>query len=75
MSIGTVAVYGLLSRTPKFRSPLSKSKIKTPICMRPTRARNQKTHTVKDLLLLPHQNLRQDEQRERGSSKTLLGLH
>lgn len=38
MSIGTVAVYGLFSLTPKFRSPLNKSRINTPMCINPTRA-------------------------------------
>lgn len=38
MSIGTVAVYGLFNRTPKLRSPDNNSNIKTPMCMRPTRA-------------------------------------
>lgn len=38
MSIGTVAVYGLFNRTPKFRSPDNSSKMNTPMCMRPTRA-------------------------------------
>jgi hypothetical protein len=38
MSIGIVAVYGLLSRTPKFLSPLSSRRINTPICIKPTRA-------------------------------------
>lgn len=40
MSIGTVAVYGLLSRTPKFLSPESRSNMNTPMCMSPTRAKN-----------------------------------
>lgn len=38
MSIGTVAVYGLFNLTPKLRSPLSKRRIKTPMCIKPTRA-------------------------------------
>lgn len=38
MSMGTCREYGLFKRTPKFLSPLSKSKMKTPICMSPTRA-------------------------------------
>lgn len=38
MSIGTVAVYGLFNLTPKLRSPLKRSKINTPMCIKPTRA-------------------------------------
>lgn len=38
MSIGTVAVYGLFNRTPKFRSPDNRRSINTPICIKPTRA-------------------------------------
>ena len=34
MSIGTAAVYGLLSLTPKFLSPLSSSRMKTPAARR-----------------------------------------
>ena len=38
MSMGTRTVYGLFSRTPKLRSPLSSSRINTPMCIKPTRA-------------------------------------
>lgn len=38
ISIGTVAVYGLFNRTPKFRSPDNSNRMNTPMCMRPTRA-------------------------------------
>lgn len=41
-NIHTVAVYGLFKRTPKFRSPDSSSRMKTPICIRPTRAGSEK---------------------------------
>ena len=44
MSIGIVAVYGLLRRTPKFLSPLSKRSMNTPMCIKPTRAEMNK-HT------------------------------
>ena len=40
MSIGTRTEYGLFSRTPKFRSPLRRRRINTPMCIRPTRAKN-----------------------------------
>lgn len=36
--MGTVAVYGLFSLTPKLRSPLKRSRINTPMCISPTRA-------------------------------------
>ncbi len=36
ISMGTVAVYGLFSLTPKLRSPLSNKRINTPMCIRPT---------------------------------------
>lgn len=39
ISIGIVAVYGLLSLTPKFLSPESNNIIKTPMCIKPTRAK------------------------------------
>lgn len=47
MSIGTRTEYGLFSRTPKLRSPLRSRRIKTPMCIKPTRAarreKNRKT--------------------------------
>lgn len=45
ISIGIVAVYGLLRRTPKFLSPLSNNKMNTPICMRPIRANKRQKKT------------------------------
>jgi len=39
ISIGTVAVYGLFNLTPKLRSPLKRSNINTPMCIKPTRAK------------------------------------
>jgi len=45
MSMGTWTEYGLFRRTPKFLSPLSSSRMNTPMCMRPTRATPTTTHT------------------------------
>ena len=42
MSIGMRRMNGLFRRTPKFLSPLSSSRMNTPMCMRPTRAAEEK---------------------------------
>lgn len=52
-SIDTEAVYGLLRRTPKFRSPDKSSRINTPIWTRPTRAENIKNN--EDYILMGFQ--------------------
>ena len=41
ISMGTLTVYGLFNRTPKFLSPLRSSSMNTPICIKPTRAENK----------------------------------
>lgn len=53
MSMGIVAVYGLLRRTPKFLSPESNSKMNTPMCIKPTRAKN---YVIKTMLLFTFGN-------------------
>lgn len=55
MSIGTVAVYGLFNLTPKLRSPLKRSKINTPMCIKPTRA--EKKGKIKIIYLIKKRNL------------------
>lgn len=49
MSIGMVAVYGLFKRTPKLRSPERRSRIKTPMCIRPTLAAKKYWLTFKKI--------------------------
>ncbi len=50
MSIGNRVAYGLFKRTPKFLSPLNKSKINTPICIKPIFAKQKKQN--KDLMMI-----------------------
>lgn len=58
ISIGTVAVYGLFNLTPKLRSPLKRSKINTPMCIKPTRAEKLKKLRSRQLVDLIFKKLK-----------------